>query len=268
MTERIITAIVAAAIFFPFVIIGGLPFEIFVWAIASIGFLELIHMMAIKWCSIEALIGYIVMICSLFPFGVIQIHHLDSMPTWFSYLSFLALAAVTVFKADQFTFPRAAALGSGAMYIGMGFRFLIETRDISLSSIIFILFVCFANDTFAYFTGVMTGKHKLAPKISPNKTIEGSLGGIAGAVVISIILMLIPYFHDPFPTLTLLQLVIVTIGLAIFGQLGDLLESAVKRYYDVKDSGHLLPGHGGILDRFDNMLLVLPMFHYLLMLVI
>ncbi|MCI5775786.1 MAG: phosphatidate cytidylyltransferase [Aerococcus sp.] len=268
MTKRIISAIIAAAIFFPLVIIGGMPLRIFIWLIASIAFLELIHMMAIKWFSIESLVGYIIMLCSLFPLEFIQTHHLDNMPTWFSYLSFLALAVITIFKADQFTFPQGAALGSGAMYIGMGFRFLIETRNISLSSIIFVLFVCFANDSFAYFAGVFTGKHKLAPKISPNKTIEGSLGGIAGAVAISVILMLIPYFHDPFPTLQLWQVIIMTIGLAIFGQIGDLLESAVKRYYDVKDSGHILPGHGGILDRFDNLLLVLPMFHYLLMLVI
>lgn len=111
-----------------------------------------------------------------------------------------------------------------------------------------------ATDSGAYFIGKATGKRKLWPEISPNKTVEGSLGGVVCALIVAILFGL---FADM--NATVLTLMAITVILSIFGQLGDLVQSAFKRHFNVKDSGNILPGHGGILDRFDSLLFVLPL---------
>lgn len=121
---------------------------------------------------------------------------------------------------------------------------------------VFILIWC--NDTFAYLTGSTIGKHKLFPRISPNKTWEGFLGGIistiAGAFIFS-------HFFTFMPFTGWLGLAFVVL---IFGTLGDLFESSLKRSYKIKDSGRFMPGHGGILDRIDSLLFALPMAYFYL----
>ncbi len=106
--------------------------------------------------------------------------------------------------------------------------------------------------------GKSIGKHKLWPAISPNKTIEGALGGIAIGLSCCDLIA----FFSPID-IPIVKLLIVTIILSIFGQIGDLAQSALKRHYGVKDAGHILPGHGGIFDRCDSWLFVLPLFHLL-----
>jgi len=110
----------------------------------------------------------------------------------------------------------------------------------------------------AYFTGRKIGKRKLWPEISPNKTIEGFVGGIIWAVGIGVIFAYFAGMEQP-----MVVVIIVAIAASIFGQLGDLVESALKRHFNVKDSGKILPGHGGILDRFDSILFVMPLLHFL-----
>ena len=109
---------------------------------------------------------------------------------------------------------------------------------------------------FAYTFGRKIGKHKLWPAISPNKTWEGTIAGIIMALVLSGVYM---YFVPQEYSMT--TMLMIAFVLSIMGQMGDLIESAYKRYYKVKDSGNILPGHGGILDRFDSMLIVLPLLH-------
>ena len=146
----------------------------------------------------------------------------------------------------------------GTLYVGIGFYYFIETRDAGLTYLIFALIVVWATDSGAYFTGRKVGKRKLWPEISPNKTVEGFVGGIIWALVAAFII----HFISPLTT-SYFILIGITIAASIFGQLGDLVESAIKRHYNVKDSGKILPGHGGILDRFDSLLFVLPLLHFL-----
>ncbi|MBX7052343.1 MAG: phosphatidate cytidylyltransferase [Flavobacteriales bacterium] len=114
------------------------------------------------------------------------------------------------------------------------------------------------NDTGAYFSGKYLGKHKLFPSVSPNKTIEGLVGGILLSLVLSFIL------SQYFTVLTLRDWLSTSIIVAVFGNLGDLFESHLKRTFGVKDSGNIIPGHGGVLDRFDGLFLTAPfLFFYL-----
>lgn len=118
------------------------------------------------------------------------------------------------------------------------------------------MFTIWATDTGAYFTGNAFGKRKLWPKISPNKTVAGAIGGIISAIVVAIVFQLVYPF-----TMPIYLLVGVALIISVFGQIGDLVASAYKRHYNVKDSGNILPGHGGILDRFDSLLFVLPILY-------
>ncbi len=115
----------------------------------------------------------------------------------------------------------------------------------------------FASDIFAYFVGVFFGKHKLCPKISPKKTIEGSIGGIAGTALCFVIYgyVVSKYFHCD---VDYTQLVVLGVIAAAISQIGDLTASVIKRQYGIKDYGKLMPGHGGIMDRCDSLIFVAP----------
>ena len=168
------------------------------------------------------------------------------------------LLSYSVLVKNKFTFDDTGFVLLSIIYVGMGFFYFSETRAAGLANIFYVLFVVWATDTGAYFFGRAYGKHKLWPEISPKKTIEGALGGVLLAVVVGII------FHLVHPFDYSIWIIIgVTILVSVFGQLGDLVESAFKRHYQVKDSGKLLPGHGGILDRFDSLLFVFPMLYFI-----
>lgn len=119
-----------------------------------------------------------------------------------------------------------------------------------------IFLIAFGTDTFAYFAGNLFGKHKLSPKISPNKTIEGSIGGIIGSLIITILYALYVGIAP------LWKLVLMSILTSIISQLGDLVASKIKRMTGIKDFGKLMPGHGGVLDRFDSIILTAPVIYY------
>ncbi|WDP89266.1 MAG: phosphatidate cytidylyltransferase [Desulfobacter sp.] len=129
--------------------------------------------------------------------------------------------------------------------------------------IIWLLIVCFANDTGAFYAGTFFGRHKLAPKISPNKTIEGSVGGATASVIAGFVFCLI-FFSDLSIALLCIPCALI---MAVAGQIGDLFESAMKRVHQVKDSGRILPGHGGMLDRIDGLLLAVPVLYAFLVLI-
>ncbi len=147
----------------------------------------------------------------------------------------------------------------GVVYIPVSLALLVFVHAIEGGKfwIIWLLIVSFANDTGAFYTGTFFGKTKLAPNISPNKTVEGSVGGVATSVLFGFVFCLI-FFSD-------LSLALLTIPcaliMAVAGQVGDLFESAMKRATQVKDSGRILPGHGGMLDRIDGVLLAIPVLY-------
>lgn len=127
--------------------------------------------------------------------------------------------------------------------------------------LLFLFGLLWVGDTAAMGIGAWIGKHKLAPTVSPNKTIEGFIGGIVGAIAIGVLM----YFWK-LEALGLVHVLVLSIGCSIFGQLGDLVESMWKRSVGVKDSSAIIPGHGGVLDRFDSLLFAAPfMFGYLVL---
>lgn len=260
MKTRIITGVVAAALFIPFVVYGKLPFTLLVYVIAAVGIYEILRMKKIVIYSVPGILSLLATFVMLMPNAWEQ-----QVIEWTTYskLELLFITAIllliySVVVKNQFTFDDVAFVILSTMYVGIGFYYLIATRDAGLAYIIFALLVVWTTDSGAYFTGRRFGKNKLWPEISPNKTIEGFVGGIVIAVVAVMIMQLISPFD-----VSLGALILIAIVSSIFGQMGDLVESAIKRHYDVKDSGTILPGHGGILDRFDSLLFVLPLLNLL-----
>lgn len=262
MKQRTITAVVAALIFLPIVIFGGLLFKFFVYVIASIALLELVRMKKISRYSVASGLGLLLMWALMFPYQTLAEYNIDVTSfitkSEITLLAVLVLLSYTVLVKNRFTFDDAGFLLISVIYIGMGFNYLIETRvvDGGLDYLFFALFVVWATDTGAYLFGRAFGKHKLWPQISPKKTIEGSIGGIVLACIVAVVFQLVqPLEHS------MIIVLLVTILVSIAGQIGDLVESAFKRHYAVKDSGKILPGHGGVLDRFDSLIFILPILH-------
>ncbi len=138
---------------------------------------------------------------------------------------------------------------AGILYVGWLLSYLVALRlDAGRNWVFFALFTTFGSDTAAFFVGRALGRHRLAPRISPNKTWEGAIAGVFGAIIVS--LLLVTLLSLP---LSYGQAVLLGLLVSIFGQFGDLVESLLKRHTGVKESGKLMPGHGGVLDRMDSI---------------
>lgn len=263
MKQRVITAVVALAIFIPILYVGGIVLEVAAAILAIIGVYELFMMKGLTLASFEgvlAALGAVLLVVPItrLPFIPEQVNQF--LPYYFIVM---LLLVATVLSKNTYSFDEVGFPVLTSLYVGVGFQNLVIARADGLKVLLFAFFVVWATDIGAYMVGRKFGKNKLWPEISPNKTIEGALGGIASAVVVALIFLLFFARNDASFGYGIVPLLLFTILFSVMGQLGDLVESAYKRHYGVKDSGKILPGHGGILDRFDSMLFVFPMMHLL-----
>ncbi|WP_416354148.1 phosphatidate cytidylyltransferase [Agrilactobacillus fermenti] len=258
MRQRIITAVIALAIFVPILVAGGVWIEIAAAVLAVIGLSEFYIMQKRIIVSPDFVISTVAVIALVFPK-----RYFNWLPATISQLDIfflltLVLLLITVFSKNRTNFDDMSVNTLATLYVGMGFHALASVRnEAGLDTLFLFLLIVWSTDTGAYLFGRKFGKHKLWPAISPNKTWEGSIGGTLLALMVALIYL--QFFPQIYSVFTMMAVALV---FSIFGQLGDLIESAYKRYYGVKDSGKILPGHGGILDRFDSLLVVLPMLHF------
>ncbi|TDM24424.1 phosphatidate cytidylyltransferase [Macrococcoides canis] len=257
MKTRTITAIIAMAVFLPVVVYGKLLLLMMAYLLAIVALKEVLNMKNIKLYSLPGIISVIALSLIMSP-EKSKLVSLDYQVPFLILMSLIMLS-YTVMSKNRFNFVDAAFCMLAVAYVGIGFMYFYETRNNGLIYILFALLIVWVTDTGAYIFGRLFGKNKLWPEISPNKTIEGFVGGILSSTIIAIIFSI--NYDMPLP---MLPLILVTWLFSMFGQLGDLVESALKRHFDVKDSGNLLPGHGGILDRFDSFIFVLPLMNILL----
>jgi phosphatidate cytidylyltransferase len=172
----------------------------------------------------------------------------------------LSLIMLIFLPKQEGLYNRWAWTLGGMFYVGWLLSYLVALRlepgtmafpNAGRDFVYLALLVTFGSDTAAYFVGKALGKHKLAPAISPGKTWEGAIAGLAGAVIVSVLFTLETPLQLP---LSWWQAILLGLAISVFGQLGDLVESLLKRNCGVKDSGALMPGHGGLLDRLDSVL--------------
>jgi phosphatidate cytidylyltransferase len=185
------------------------------------------------------------------------------VPLLFTAGAIISLFALLIRKQKLNAFPSWAWTFAGLIYVGWLLGYAVALHGIAdgRSWVFLALFCTFGSDTAAYFIGRAVGKHKLAPSISPGKTWEGTIGGLVGAVGVSL-LFLLPTPVSLASYLTWWQAVILGLLVSIFGQAGDLVESLFKRNVGAKDSGTLLAGHGGVLDRTDSVVFAVVVVYY------
>ncbi len=191
---------------------------------------------------------------SLAVIGTFVQERTDVMMLWVTV--FIIISLIYMFKIEEREMADSMATIMGIVYV-VFFAYHVYLVDITMHKIIWIIFItAFGSDIFAYFTGYFFGKHKLAPVLSPKKTIEGAIGGVVGSALCSTIfgLLVMPDM--------LIHCIILGIICSPISMAGDLTASAFKRKMGIKDYGNLIPGHGGIMDRFDSVLFVAPVVFY------
>ena len=206
---------------------------------------------------------------ALFAAAFFHAQNLVSVDVFLFFIPLVALLFISqLYSTDHFSFRAIAYTLTGVVYIalplalcnGMVFPSVDVNPDNQYMPDILLGFfiLLWTNDTFAYLIGIWIGRHRLFERISPKKSWEGFFGGLVGTVALSLLIA------KWFPILPFYHWMAVSAIIVIFGVYGDLIESLLKRNLKIKDSGHFLPGHGGILDRFDSVLLAAPMVYFYL----
>ncbi|MYL34888.1 phosphatidate cytidylyltransferase [Pontibacillus yanchengensis] len=248
MKQRILMGVLLAILFLIPFTIGGHVFTYLTLALALIAFYEFSTIIKIRMFGTKWFVGSLGVILLFSPllFGgtsQFQIRVLLALVIFF--------ITTTVFNKG-FSIEKAGTVLIGVLYLGFGFESLAEARiEKGVIWTFVVLLTIWSTDSGAYFIGKKFGKHKLAAAISPNKTIEGATGGIITALVIGFALHSILDAYQSY-----IHTLVITLVVSIAGQVGDLVESGLKRHYGVKDSGNIFPGHGGVLDRLDSWIFV------------
>lgn len=255
MIQRTLTAIAMLAILIPVFIVGGNLFALAILAIAIIALKELLDVKQTKkeLPSFIAFISY-VLLSLLILMNMANTDLIYSIDYRFISGLFLAFSIPTVIYQDRkfYSIVDAFYLIGSVFFLGISFSLIILLRNVNLVTIVYLFLITIITDTYAYIMGSLIGKHKLAEKISPNKSWEGTIfGTLVGTFVATL------YFTNFVDSSVNLSIVIfMTAFLSVLGQFGDLFFSSIKRYYGKKDFSNILPGHGGVLDRFDSVLFV------------
>lgn len=260
LQKRFVFGGLALALFVPLMVWGGVLAQLAVGLLAMLAVAELLKMRQISPTSVEGVLSMLGALVLTLPLE----NYLTFLPTGGNYAAFamvvLFILGATVLQFGTYTFDDAVYPIASSFYIGLGFHSLLLAQMDSLPKLFFALILVWVTDSGAYLLGRQFGKKKLAPRVSPNKSVEGFVGGLLSAVIFAAIYLLIfPKVKADYPYLVML---ILTALFSTTAQFGDLVESALKRHFGVKDSGRLLPGHGGILDRFDSIIFVFPIMHF------
>lgn len=264
LKQRLITGIVAGSVFLAVCLLGGWSYRLLIMMMALVGFYEFVRMIKLPALSLVAVLGYLAIVYFTLPWEMLNTQA-PIQATSFLWLLVLLFLTVTVLSKNMISIDQAALLFLATVYIGFGFYYIAITRDMPDQHGLFWTFLLlssiWSSDAGAYFTGRRFGKTKLWPAISPNKTVEGAIGGVILSIVSAIIFSIASA-----GLLDIGRAILIGVSAAIVGQMGDLIQSAYKRKYGIKDSGKLLPGHGGILDRCDSWIMVFPFIHILMLL--
>ncbi|CAM3375164.1 phosphatidate cytidylyltransferase [Hydrogenibacillus schlegelii] len=254
MAKRIATGVIGGGVFLWLTVWGGGAFAGLIAAIGLGMFYEYVRMHGDRPTAPHALLGFaLTFVLIFFTLGEIR----DRLKLDLLWAVTFLLLFIAVATQNRVSLRRLSYILVGAVYIGLGLHYFHAVRNVErgLPLTLWVLAVVWTTDTAAYFVGRAFGRHLLWPSISPKKTWEGAVGGLVAGMAAALIaaeVLGLPYRALPlFATAAL-----VSIG----GQVGDLIESAIKRSLGVKDSGSLLPGHGGLFDRFDSLIVAFPTF--------
>lgn len=257
---RLISGIILVALALFFICSGGTVLLGAMVVLSIIGMFELYRVFKIEK---TILMGFGTIACFIYyanlKFNFIE----DVMVIMLAFL--MGLLAVFVFTYPKYHANQIMAAFFGIFYVGVMLSFLYQTRMLPMGQyIVWLIFLCsWGCDTCAYCVGVLFGKHKMSPILSPKKSIEGAVGGVVGAMLLTAIYCVVISKVFSVEQFAILPLVCISGFGALISMVGDLAASAIKRNFDIKDYGKLIPGHGGVLDRFDSVIITAPMIYFL-----
>lgn len=254
--QRLLTAVIGIPVILLIFYIAGIPLMVASSAVVVVGVYEFVRLEKLMGLNPLSIWSYIIGLNCLL-FGIYLWHgQYFAVSMWIVFILTLAHFLILFPKRSL---SDLGATYLGGLYVGGLFSYLIRLREYHPEGwmlVIFVFLLTWANDTGAYFIGSKFGKRRLAPKLSPKKSIEGFVGGLFFTVLTALC-----FGHLVIGTGYLVWILLGCL-VAVIGTMGDLLESAFKRMAQTKDSGNLIPGHGGFLDRFDSLLLVAPTVYY------
>ncbi len=243
MLKRFYSSVVAAIIFGLFILIGGIPLRIAIAVLAMVGMIEFKRAIGSEY-GIDTVLSAI----------IVSVMFNVSMNISLS----LVLVYIIITFIINIYFPKLSisiSFANIAAFVYVSIPFLMIYRTMAFSSFdnlfLLIFFVPWSSDIAAYFTGSYLGSKKLFERISPNKTLEGAIGGLLAAVAVSVT---IKYLF--ISGITIFDSIVIGLFGGVLAQYGDLIASMIKRNFNVSDYGSILPGHGGIMDRFDSVIVV------------
>ena len=260
MNRNMLIRTVVALIFGPVIIylsyLGGLFLLGLILLLAALGISELVIQSQGKKSR------FLLVLSVLFTVGLILSSALLSFSiTLLIFITYLLLIGMILSIRNQpptELFNQMLLLTWGVAYVGLLYPFIYHIREMTATGdwLLFLFGTIWLSDSLAMWIGKAFGKRKLAPTVSPNKTIAGFIGGLSGGLMVAVLLhfWLLPEFH-------LVKLIFAGLLISFVGQLGDLVESLWKRSIGIKDSSAIIPGHGGILDRFDSLLFAAPVLY-------
>lgn len=264
--QRLISAIVLVVILLFFLITGELPMFFFTWIISLIAYFEMTKATGVrlkdqKWSGLE-LVGALG-ICAYY--GVLYFAGLNGHVMLVLTLTISCFMLVYVFTFPKYQANQIMSAVFSFFYAPVMLSYLYLTRELKQG--VYLIWLTFIGswicDTCAYLAGRAFGKHKLAPVLSPKKSIEGSVGGVLGAALVGFLYALVLVNMGEIGHEMLYIYPVITTLCSLFSQVGDLAASGIKRNHEIKDYGKLIPGHGGIMDRFDSVIFIAPIIYYL-----
>ena len=263
MKTRVISAIIAFLIFIPIFIIGGMLFNISIYVVTLLGIREFMKARekTKKYPDFIRLITYIIITLLYFDcsFKGNLIFSFDYK--MISGICLTLLLPVVLYHDEKiYNVEDAFYLVGGVFFLGFSMALFNMYRNMGLEIIIFLFLITIITDTYAYIIGSLIGKTKLLEVISPKKTWEGTIGGSIAATFVCT-MYYITIINPDKPVILVASIVLF---LSLIGQFGDLLFSAIKRKYKIKDFSNIMPGHGGVLDRLDSIIFVMLAFTFLL----
>lgn len=272
---RLLSGIILVAVTILLIITGGWVLLAGVLFISLVGQFELYRVLGIHKSG-AALIGYVITVAYDMIILFLERERAAVLLGVLSVAFLIALLFCYVITYPKYRADQIMGAFFGFFYVSVLLSYIYQTRmlltfqeggDAAVASgryIVWLIFLCsWGSDTCAYCAGMLFGKHKMAPKLSPKKTWEGAAGGVIGAAALTAIYAAV--FRQPMglSEREILILSLISAAGAVISMVGDLAASAIKRNYEIKDYGKLIPGHGGILDRFDSVIITAPVIYYL-----
>ncbi len=257
---RLISGIVMVVILLVTVILGGPVLFVVLGLISLIGMSELYNVVSVR-DKLPGILGYIAM---LGYYVLLYTGQLEEGLLPLTILFLVLLMGAYVFTYPAYNAEQVMTVFFGLFYVAVMLSFIYRTRMLEDGMVmVWLIFLSsWGCDTCAYCVGMLIGKHKMTPILSPKKSVEGGIGGVLGAALLGLLFALAMNQWGGADVSPAACALICGIG-AIIAMIGDLAASAIKRNHDIKDYGTLIPGHGGILDRFDSVIFTAPVIYYL-----